>query len=343
MDENKKEKELQNSADSGAEAPAETEASAEEVTEASAEETAETSAQELAEASETSAVQAEPEGGAPDKKNKRLRNALIRVGCALIAAAILLAVSKFSILDLKKGATKTDSAQNEEMGSFVKQDVTLLLGDLSDQGLSGNYMLAVSYDKIIVVHLTNRYIDNATAIKNDTLKFIDGEITTIDKYVTVEGTVEKQSEDLSGKAYAWFDANKSWMEEKGVISKDSDPATYLSDAVINVDTVNSMSETLVLILTGLAALLILYIIVELVLMACGVYLKEPKKKKALVGAVAEESDDKEAAGEDAQESAEKADEEVCENAEECIKGEEKPENNGSSEESEKKTETQEDK
>ena len=130
MDENKKEKELQNSADAGAEAPTETEASAEEA--------AKNSTEELAEAAETSTVQAEPEGGAPDKKNKRLRNALIRVGCALIAAAILLAVSKFSILDLKKGATKTDSAQNEEMGSFVKQDVTLLLGGLSDQGLSGN-------------------------------------------------------------------------------------------------------------------------------------------------------------------------------------------------------------
>lgn len=333
MDEKTKETEQENPLDTGVET--------------SAEEVTETSAEEQPEEVDVSSVQVEPEGGAPVKKNKRLRNALIRVGCALIAAAILLAVTKFSILDLKKGATKTDSAQKEEIGSFVKQDVYLLLGDLSDQGLSGNYMMAAIVDKIVVVHFTDRYLASATEIKNDTLKFIDGDITTIDKYVTVEGTVEKQSEDLSGKAYEWFAANKSWMQEKGVVSETDDAATYLSDVVLTVDTVNSMSDTLVYALTILAGLLILYIIVELVLMACGVYLKEPKKKKALAGAVAEEPGENEESDDDTQESAEAADEtdeKVCEDGAECIKDEEKPENNGGSETaSEEKTETQEDK
>ncbi len=361
MDEKKKETEQENSVDSvneaseevaaetGTEAPA-TEApeTTEELATTEASETTEEPAlAEELETTEESAAAEAAEGGAPVKKNKRLRNALIRVGCALVAAAILLAVSKFSIFDLKKGAAKTDAAQNEQMGSFVKQDVYLLLGDLSEQGLSGNYMMAAVVDKIVVIHFTDRYLASATEIKNDTLKYIDGDITTIDKYVTVEGTVTKQNEDLSKKVYSWFDANKSWMQEKGVIPQSSDAATYLSDAVLTVDTVNYMSETLVYALTGLAALLILYIIVELILMACGLYLKEPKKKLAMAGADVSEPDEKEESGDDAQEAAELTDnteEKISADDAECIKDEEEPEDNGDSETvSEEKTEKQEDK
>ncbi len=338
MDEKTKETEQENPVDTGAETSAEVEVAGK---------VAEPSAEVMPAKADFGATSGIPEGGAPMKNNKRLINALIRVGCALIVAAILITVTKLSIFDLIKRPAETDAAQNEEMGSFVKQDVTLLLGDLSDQGLSKNYMLAVSYDKIIVVHFTNRYLANATAIENDTLKFINGEITTYDKYVTVEGTIEKQSEDLSGKLYEWFDANRSWMQEKGVIYETNDAAIYLSDAVLTVDAVNSMSETLVWILTVLAALLLLYIIVELVLMACGVYLKEPKKKKAMSGTAEADHDEREDSGNDVQETAENSeetDEKLCEDADECIKDDEKPENNGSSEEtSEEKTEIQEDK
>ncbi|MFB0921173.1 MAG: hypothetical protein QMB62_09870 [Oscillospiraceae bacterium] len=333
MDEKTKETEQESSVNQVSEASAETEVEKE----------PEVPVEELSAAAEP-AAEGEPEGGAPVKKNKRLRNALIRVGCALIAAAVLLAATKLSIFELRKGPTKTDAAQHEEMGSFVKQDVYLLLGDLKDQGLSDNYMLAAIVDKIVVVHFTNRYLDSAAEIKNDTLKYIDGEITTIDKYVTVEGTVTKQSEELSKKLYDWFDANKSWMQEKGVIAESSDAATYLSDAVLTVDTVNSMSETLIYVLTGISALLLLYIIVELVLMAAGFYLKEPKKKKEKAGAVAKEANDEEAVGENTQEPADKTEEVVCEDDVECIKDEEKPEDNGSPEAASKeKTETQEDK
>ena len=250
-----------------------------------------------------------PENGEPGKhKNKRLINAIIRAGAALIAALLLLAVTKLSVFTLLKGPTKTDTAQHEEIGTFVKQDIGMILGDLSDQGLSKNYMVAGVVDKLVVIKFTDRYLKSTDTVKNDTLKFFDGSLTTLDKYVTVEGTVEKQSEELSGKLYDWYAANKSWMIEKRIIADTADDSTYLSDMVITVDTVNSMSETLVYVLTGIAALCLLYMIVELVLMAVGFYLEKPKKFAVANGA-------------------------------ECIKDEEKSENNGSPEDaSEEKTE-----
>lgn len=312
-----------------------------------AEKIAEAPAEEQPEAADTSAASVETGGGAPVKKIRSLRNALIRAGCALIAAALLLAVTRLSIFDILKGPLETNAAQHEEMGSFVKQQVYLLLGDLSDQGLSGNYMLAAVVDKIVVVHFTDRYLDSAGEIKNDTLKFIDGDISTIDKYVTVEGTIEEQSEDLSGKLYEWFDANKSWMEEKGVIAQSSDAATYLSDAVLEVDSVNSMNKTLVYVLTGISALCLIYMIIELVLMAAGFYLPDRKSKKN--GAVQgdDESDEKSGSEDNAAEAfgtEDDADEKTPLDGAECINTEEKPEDNdGTGAASGENTETQEDK
>ena len=225
-----------------------------------------------------------PENEAPIKKrNKRLINAIIRAGSALIVAALLLTVTKLSILTLKKGPAETEQAHHEAMGSFVKQDIPLILGDLSDQGLSKNYVLAPLTDKIVLIHFTDRYLASVDAVKADTLKLVDHSLSAVDKYVTVEGTVTKQSEQLSGKVYEWYAANKSWMVQKGVVPDTGEDSTYISDVVLTVDTVNSMSETLVYVLSGIAALLLLYMIIELILMASGVYLKEPKKKFAAEG------------------------------------------------------------
>ncbi|PKM74376.1 MAG: hypothetical protein CVU91_00480 [Firmicutes bacterium HGW-Firmicutes-16] len=334
MDEKTKKTEQENPVDTG--------------NDTSAEKMTEISAPEQPIAADVSTAYGEPEGEAPAKQsNKRLVNALIRAGAALIAAALLLAMTKLSVFTLVKGPMETATAHHEEMGSFVKQDIAMILGDLSDQGLPKNYMVAGIYDKLVLVHFTDRYLESAEAVEKDTLLIFEGQLTALDKYLTVEGTIETQSEDLSGKLYEWFDANKAWMQEKGVIYETNDAATYLSDAVLTVDTVNSMSETLVYVLTGLAALCLSYILVELVLMATGFYLLDPKKKKEALaegGVEFNESKESEYDANVIAETSDNTEEKISEVSEECIKEEQKPEDNGSSEEpSEEKTETQEDK
>lgn len=275
----------------------------------------------------------------PTEKNKRLRNAAIRAGAAFLVAIILLAGTKFAVIDLIKGAKESEAVQDEELGSFVKTKIPLIVGffdeekDASDAGTStsvtptdaetkkGEYAIVLMGTKFVTVHFTNRYLESSHAVETQTLNYINGSVVTLDSYVQVEGTTETISEDLSAKMY-------DWMIQSGFIPDSEDYATYLSDVILEVDTVNGMSEILVYVLTGIAAVCLLYIIVELILMATGVYLNEPKKKKA-----DEENQD-----------SENDEEKNLEDGAESIKSEENSENNGCSEtEVTEKSDVQEDK
>lgn len=203
--------------------------------------------------------------------NKRLRNALIRISAAFLAAVVLISITSFSFIDLIKGPKETESLQGEEIGSFVKYKIYVILGTYAN----GEYALIPMDGKIVTVHFTKRYLESVETIKTESQNYFNG-IQMFDKYVIVQGTVEALDEDLSTQMYEWFDSNKDWMVEKRVITDTSDYADYLSDSLLTVDTVNSLNQVLVFVLTGLAALLLLYDIVELILMAAGFYLVKPK-------------------------------------------------------------------
>jgi len=246
---------------------------------------------------ENSETVAESAEEAPIKKtNKKLRNALLRAGAAVLAALILLTVSKFSAIDLIRGAKESDSVQDEEIGTFVKRDVFAIIGfyDASaDDSTHGEYALVPMNGKFVTVHFSKRYLDSAAAIETETYSYINGSASTLDSYVTVQGTTENLSDALSTKMYDWFELNKDWMVQASVIADTTDNAEYLTDVVLEVDTVNSMSQTLVFVITGLAAAFLLYAIVEFVLMAAGVYLDGPRKKKEKKSEEASQEDSEE--------------------------------------------------
>ncbi len=271
------------------------------------------------------------------KKNKMMFNAMIRAGAALLVAIALLAVSKFSVVDLIKGAKETDAVQDGEIGSFVKTQIPLIVGFVDaekENPDSGEYALVPMGTKFVTVHFTKRYIESSVAIEKQTYNFINKNTTTCDNYVTVEGTIETLSEDMSAKMYDWFALNKDWMVNAGAIPNLDDNAEYLSDAYLEVDTVKGMSEVLVFVLTGLAGLCLLYIIVELVLMATGFYLADHKKKKAELVAVendVDETEEESAEAQETSESTENDEENSSEDGTECTKDEENSGNNGCSE------------
>ena len=275
----------------------------------------------------------------PTGKNKRLRNAAIRAGAALLAAIALLAVTKFSVVDLIKGAKETDDIQKVEMGAFVQAEIPIIFGFFDEKIEASNaeastsltptdvdtktgvYAIVPMGEKFVTVHFTKRYLESSHAIETQTLNLIYGIINKPDNYVKVRGTTETISEELSGKMY-------DWMLQAGFIPETEDYATYLSDVILEVDTVNGMSEILVFVMTGIAAACLLYIIVELILMATGLYLNEPKKKKA-----DEENQD-----------SENDEEKNLEDGAESIESVENEENNGCSEtEVTEKSDVQEDK
>ena len=290
----------------------------------------------------------EPQTKQKKPKNKKLNGALLRAGAAFLAAIILLVITSPSLIALMKGAEESESFQDEEIGSFVKRDIFAILGTYGDE--EGQYAVVPMGGNLVTVHLTNRYLASAKEVESDTNDYISGSLSGLDRYFIVEGTTETISEEVSGQFYAWFDENKESLVQEGVLLDTDDNSVYLSDVIFEVDQVKSMSETLVFVLTGLAGLCLIYIVVEFILMAVGVYLPEEEKKAKKAAAEAykktaepnfeatgAEINDNEA-DENAQELGDKAEEEPEDDAEKA-----EADDNGNSEDDTNTTEAEEEK
>ncbi len=221
--------------------------------------------------------------------NKKLRGAVIRMAAAVAAAVILLAITAFAPVMLLKGPEETEAIQNNEPGDFVYRDIYAILGFYADdKGKSGEtmgrYALVPMNGELVSVHFTKRYLESADAVCDNTYDFINGRAEKLDKYVTVEGTVEEIGEDASALMYDWFGANKAQLVEMRMIADTEDYSDHLSDYLLEVDTVKSHNETYVYVTGIIAAMLLLYAIVEIVLMASGFYLPRTAGAQSCVSA-----------------------------------------------------------
>lgn len=222
--------------------------------------------------------------------NKKLTFALIRCVAALVIAAILLAATGFSVVSLLRGPVESPAIQDEEQGAFVYRDVNIIIGFYADDAngdkVTGRYGLVPMNGKLATVRFTGRYLENAGKICDNTYDYFNGKTQALNEYVVVQGTVDTLTEDQSALMYDWFGLNKDQLVEIGFIGDTDDYAQYLSDEVLLVDTVQGYDQRIVIILSSIAGALLLYMLAEMVLMACGVY--KPKRKKAHDGALEED-------------------------------------------------------
>ena len=215
------------------------------------------------------------------QKNKRLRNALIRTLAALLAACVLLAIPGLAIFTIFKGPEPIVDIENAEPGSFVSSDVNFFLWIYPEQeGGIPRYAAMFMNGRIVSVRFTDRYLENVDEIVDETYEYLQMRQDVLDKYLKVRGTIGELSESVSGLMYSWFDYNYSQLLELG-LPPTEDYATYLSDTVLLVDTVNGYSETSVFVMAGLAALLLLYVMAELTLMCVGFY--KPAEETCVCG------------------------------------------------------------
>lgn len=223
----------------------------------------------------------------PAKISEGLRKALIRCGIALAAAVVLLTVTHFSVFEIMKGPKETQSIQTEQTGAFIKRDIYAIVGYSEDEksgdSIIGEYTVVPMDGKFVVVHLPRRYLTDADRVLDETKAYVEGSLTGLDKYFVVDGTAGKLTDAQSKKLDDWFTTNKDWLVQTHVIDSTGDAATYLSDAILEVDRIDGMSQITVIILSGIAGLLLAYIVLELILMACGHYLDD-RRKAALVAA-----------------------------------------------------------
>lgn len=228
-----------------------------------------------------------------------LRFALIRCAASLILAAVLLLVSGFSIVDLAGGPVEYQAFEEAEPGSFVKCEISAIIGLY---GENEELALVPGGRQYVTVRFTGRYDESVRAVVEETEGFLAGNIYPLDKYVVVQGTVETLDEEQSALLKEWLELNREALISKGVASETIDMENYVSDKVLLVDTVNGKSQTLVFILTGAAALLVLYIIAEFIMMALGLYKNKKEKPEESLG----EDKDEQGVGKAAPEQAQQA-------------------------------------
>lgn len=235
---------------------------------------------------EAAPEQNEPETP-PAKISGGLRKALIRCGIALAAAVVLLTVTHFSVFEIMKGPKETQSVQSEQTGAFIKRDIYAIVGysedEKSGESIVGEYAVVPIDGKFVVVHLPRRYLTDADNVLDETKAYVEGSSTGLDKYFVVDGTAGKLTDAQSKKLSDWFTTNKDWLVQTHVIDSTGDAETYLSDAILEVDRIDGMSQITVIILSCIAGLFLAYIVLELILMACGHYLDD-RRKAALVAA-----------------------------------------------------------
>ena len=228
-------------------------------------------------AERTDAAVEAPRRAAKQKKvSEELRRALIRCGAALLVALALLMVTRFSIFAIIKGPSETPSLESEKEGAFVKRDIYAIVGYSQDEksgdAIVGEYAIVPMSGKFVTVHLPKRYLNAVDTVLQETTAYIEGNISMLDSFFVVDGTVSKLSDDQKKALSDWYAENKDYLVQTHVINDTDDETTYLSDALLEVDQINGMSQIFVIILSGLAGLCMAYILVELILMSCGYYL-----------------------------------------------------------------------
>lgn len=221
-------------------------------------------------------------------KNKKLNFALGRCIGAFVLAVVLLAVTGFSVIDLIKGPKETVNFLTEEQGSFVSREVFAILGfyaeDARGDHVTARYAVVPVGGKLVTVRFTERYLESAGAVCDNTYAVFNGEAESYNKYVVVQGTLDKVTNSQSAIMYDWFGLNREQLVELHVINDTDDYADYLDDTMLVVDTVGGYNQNLVIGLSVAAGILLLYMAVELVLMGAGFYLPIGKKAEKAEGA-----------------------------------------------------------
>lgn len=224
-------------------------------------------------------------------KNKKLNFALGRCIGAFVLAVVLLAVTGFSAIDLMKGPKETVNFLIEEQGSFVSREVFAILGfyaeDARGDHVTARYAVVPVGGKLVTVRFTERYLESAKAVCDNTYAVFNGEADSYNKYVVVQGTLDTVTNAQSAIMYDWFGLNREQLVELHVINDTDDYADYLDDTMLVVDTVKGYDQSLVIGLSAAAGALLLYMVVELVLMGGGFYLPIGKKTEKAEAADAE--------------------------------------------------------
>lgn len=211
---------------------------------------------------------------------------------ALVLAAFLLLGTKFAVVDLLKGPTEVETIAEEDKGAFVSRDVFAIIGlyaeELKGDKITTQYALVPMGGQFVTVAFTNRYLEAAKTLCDNTYDYINGKLEYLDEYVEVQGTVGVLDEDVWNHMYAWFELNEPQLVEMRMIAQADDYSSLLSDKVLVVDTLKGMDQTLLIVCSAAGAACLIWALVVLIIMLTGRRPKNVLDETADIQTVAEE-------------------------------------------------------
>lgn len=213
--------------------------------------------------------------------------AIVRIIAAVVLAAALFGVTGFAFLDMLGGPSLVEDAGELSDGAYVEADVAFVMDIIGvERNGAGRevayYGVSPVGNTFAVIRYPAADFENVTALEEATARYLLGEALTMDFYMTVTGTAVPMDETLGGLLIEWFEENADWMIAAGVIGETEDYSSYLCPYVIESGRVGTADIAVALIFSVLAALLAVYAIVEVLLVAIGVYDRKSAEKETAV-------------------------------------------------------------
>lgn len=198
--------------------------------------------------------------------------AIARIGAAVIAAVVLLACTGWAFVyllgapeEITQGAELTD-------GAYVTADVSYLMDICGVERVEGTgeaaayFAIAPIGNQFVVLRFPAEEYDTIAAFEADTQAYLDGTRTTLPFRMSVTGMARELEEPVASLLSSWFSSNANRMSQSGLIAAVEDYGAYLCGCMIDTGSTGSVSVTAAVVMTVIAAVLIVYAVVELVLL-----------------------------------------------------------------------------
>lgn len=203
--------------------------------------------------------------------------AVVRIVVALVAAFAVIWASGYAFLYQLGGSVEITGGEQLEGNSYVSADIKWVMDivgtekDTDSGEVVYYYAVAPIGNRFTLVRFGADQLEAVQRLKTETREMLTGERKTMSAHMPVCGMVSQAEQGAYSLLSEWFNTNVEWMTLSGVVADDPSAADYLVDECILVDQVGKVSVVWATVLSIVAAVLVLYALVELALLVTGYY------------------------------------------------------------------------
>lgn len=216
-------------------------------------------------------------------KKKSMKSALIRIILCIALVAIILVVTKDSLLKLYEGPKYLDSiGMNELPNSYVDADVFAIYSNFAEYYETDDYgtetitdqyyIIPVGETEFIGLEINNEDSYLAQQIYDETYEWFNGQRQELSTTMQVTGSINKMEDDVYQYYKEWFETS-GYLENPTQEEIDSIALPY----ILQVDYIGGFEDYIVYGAILVMGLIILGAVIVLIKSVAGAYLSDIKK------------------------------------------------------------------